>query len=68
MPPTNELRFSPQPKQCEFLATSADIAVYGGSAGSRKSWSLCYCPLRHIHKPGFYGVVFVRISPAYIPQ
>ena len=63
MPPTNELRFSPQPKQREFLATSADLAVYGGGAGSGKSWSLCYCPLRHIHKPGFYGVVFRGTSP-----
>ena len=27
------LSFNPQPKQREFLAASADIAVYGGAAG-----------------------------------
>jgi Terminase large subunit, T4likevirus-type, N-terminal len=56
-------RFSPQPKQREFLSTSADIAVYGGSAGSGKSFALVYDPIRHIKVPGFTGVIFRRTSP-----
>ena len=60
---TESLRFSPQPKQREFLGTSADIAVYGGAAGGGKSWALVYDPIRHIKVPGFTGIIFRRTSP-----
>jgi hypothetical protein len=61
---TRSLRFGPQPgPQSDFLSTSADIAIYGGAAGGGKSWALCYCPIRHVRKLGFAGVVFRRTSP-----
>ncbi len=46
-----------------FLATSADIAVYGGSAGGGKSWALLLDPIRHAANPDFGAVVFRRTSP-----
>jgi predicted phage terminase large subunit-like protein len=51
----------PQPgPQTAFLATSADIAIYGGSAGGGKTWALLLEDLRHIHNPGFGSVTFRR--------
>lgn len=50
--------------QSDFLASSADIVVYGGAAGSGKSYALLLEPLRHITTvPGFGGVIFRRTSP-----
>lgn len=43
-----------------FLTTSADIAVYGGSAGGGKSFALLLEPLRHWDNPKFGGVIFRR--------
>ena len=52
---------APQPgPQAAFLATSADIAIYGGAAGGGKSWALLAEPLRHVGNPGFGGVIFRR--------
>lgn len=56
-----EIRPQPGPQEA-FLATPADIAIYGGGAGSGKSWSLLVEPLRHIHRPGFGAVIFRRTS------
>ena len=53
----------PQPgPQAAFLATSADIAIYGGAAGGGKSWALLAEPLRHVANPGFGGVIFRRTT------
>ena len=50
----------PQPgPQTTFLASSADIAIYGGAAGGGKTWSLLMEPLRHVANPQF-GAVFFR--------
>ncbi len=50
----------PQPgPQTQFLATPADIAIYGGSAGGGKTWALLMEPLRHVTNPQF-GAVFFR--------
>lgn len=50
----------PQPgPQTQFLASAADIAIYGGSAGGGKTFGLLLEPLRHIHNPEF-GAVFFR--------
>jgi len=50
----------PQPgPQTTFLASPADIAIYGGAAGGGKTWALLMEPLRHIGNPEF-GAVFFR--------
>lgn len=49
--------------QEDFLATPADIALFGGAAGAGKSWALMLEPLRHIHNPRFGGVIFRRTFP-----
>jgi predicted phage terminase large subunit-like protein len=50
----------PQPgPQTAFLASKADIAIYGGSAGGGKTWALLMEPLRHANNPQF-GAVFFR--------
>lgn len=57
-----EIRPQPGP-QTEFLATSADVAIYGGAAGGGKTWALLLEPLRHVENPRFGGVIFRRTSP-----
>ena len=42
------------------MATPADIALYGGSAGGGKSFALLLEPLRHISNPDFGAVIFRR--------
>ena len=54
----------PQPGAQEaFLSTSADIALYGGSAGSGKTRALLMEPLRHINVKGFNATIFRRSYP-----
>lgn len=54
----------PQPgPQSRFLASPADICVYGGAAGGGKTWGLLLEPLRHVHNPGFSCVIFRRTYP-----
>lgn len=49
----------PQPgPQERFLATSADICIYGGSAGGGKSYGLLLTPLRYKNVPGFTCTIF----------
>ena len=44
-----------------FLSTPADIAIYGGAAGSGKSFAMLLEPLRHVTtNPGFGAVIFRR--------
>ena len=45
--------------QTAFLASKADIAIYGGAAGGGKTWALLMEPLRHkdVHD---FGCVFFR--------
>lgn len=45
--------------QERFLASPADIAIYGGAAGGGKTWALLMEPLRHTKNPHF-GAVFLR--------
>ena len=55
---------SPQPGQQEkFLASPADIVIYGGGAGGGKTVGLLLESLRHKNVPGFGGVIFRRTSP-----
>lgn len=54
----------PQPgPQTTFLASPADIAIYGGAAGGGKTWALLMEPLRHIENPQFGAVFFRRTTP-----
>lgn len=46
--------------QTQFLATEADIAIYGGAAGGGKSYGLLLEPSRHHDNPIFGGVIFRR--------
>ena len=48
--------------QTTFFSTPADIAIYGGAAGSGKSFALLLEPLRHKNNPLFGGVIFRRNS------
>jgi len=57
-----EIRPQPGP-QTDFLASPADIVVYGGSAGGGKSWGLLLDPLRHVStNAAFNAVIFRRNS------
>lgn len=50
----------PQPKQEDFLSTTADIAFFGGSAGGGKTYALLMEPLYHILQVDRFGAVFFR--------
>jgi hypothetical protein len=46
-----------------FLGSPADIAIYGGSAGSGKSFALLLDDLRSVHNPAYGSVIFRRLTP-----
>ena len=46
--------------QSAFLASPADIAIYGGAAGGGKTWALLMEPMRHVLRNGEFGAVFFR--------
>lgn len=57
------IKIEPQPgPQRAFLATPADIAIYGGAAGGGKSYGLLLDPLRHFKNSKFGGTIFRRTS------
>jgi predicted phage terminase large subunit-like protein len=53
---------APQPgPQTLFLASSADIVIYGGAMGGGKTYALLLECLRHVFSvPGFHAVIFRR--------
>lgn len=59
---TRELRPQSGPQE-KFLATSADVAVYGGAAGGGKTYALLLEASRHTQTPGFAAVIFRRTYP-----
>ncbi len=52
----------PQPTQEKFLSSSADIVIFGGSAGGGKTYAMLLEPLRHKDNPNFGAVIFRRES------
>lgn len=48
--------------QTDFLATEADIAIYGGAAGGGKTYGLLLDPLRHHDNKNFGGIIFRRTA------
>lgn len=57
------VRTRPQPgAQTDFLASAADIAIYGGAAGGGKSWALLLEAIRHSGNPEYGGVIFRRTT------
>jgi predicted phage terminase large subunit-like protein len=57
-------RIEAQPgPQRTFLATSADLAIYGGAAYGGKTFALLLEPLRHSKNPNFGAVIFRRTYP-----
>jgi glycyl-tRNA synthetase alpha subunit len=49
----------PQPgKQEEFIKSNADIVLYGGSAGSGKTFAILMDVLRYINRDGFNAIYF----------
>jgi len=59
MAETDDVRPQRGPQEM-FLTTPADIAIYGGSAGSGKSFAILMEPLRHILNVKGYGAVIFR--------
>lgn len=55
---TKVIRPQPGPQEA-FLASSADITIYGGAAGGGKTYALLMSPLRHKNVDG-YGCVIYR--------
>lgn len=49
--------------QERFLASSADIAIYGGAAGGGKSWALLLEALRNTGNAQFGATIFRRTRP-----
>lgn len=56
-----EIRPNPGPQE-DFLACSADVAIYGGQAGGGKTFALTVDPLRWVGDRDFGGVIFRRQS------
>ena len=55
------IRLAPQKgPQEQFLATSADVCIYGGAAGGGKTFGLLLEPLRHMGNKDFNSVIFRR--------
>ena len=59
--PSSDIRPQPGPQEA-FLASPADIVIYGGAAGGGKTFAILMEPLRHIGNPGFGAVIFRRES------
>lgn len=56
---TRVLKPQPGPQEM-FLASPADIVIYGGAAGGGKSYGLLLSPLRYKNVKGFGCVIFRR--------
>lgn len=55
--------WSPQPRQAEFMRRSEYEAFYGGAAGGGKSDALLAEALRQVHIPHYRGIIFRKTYP-----
>lgn len=63
-PKKQKINIGPQPgPQTKFLQSTADIGIYGGSAGAGKSMALLLEPVYHLNVRGFGCVAFRRTTP-----
>lgn len=61
---SRQVLIGPQPgPQTQFLASRADIVIYGGGAGGGKTYAELLEPLRHVSNPEFGCVIFRRTTP-----
>ena len=60
-----QIRPQPGPQE-RFLASSADIVIYGGSAGAGKSFAVLMEPLRHVQTVDGFAAVFFRRNTTQI--
>ena len=51
----------PQPAQVPFLASPADICIFGGAAGPGKTWALLADPFNYVGHPDFEAPIFRRL-------
>ena len=60
---------APQPgPQTQFLASSADVVLYGGQRGGGKTFAELLEPLRHIGNSHFNGLIMRRVTPSITNQ
>ena len=57
-----EIRPQEGPQE-QFLASPADIVIFGGAAGGGKSRGLLMESLRNIDNPNYNGVLFRKTYP-----
>lgn len=62
-----EVRTQPGPQET-FLATQADIAIYGGAAGGGKSFAMLMEPLRHVTRNREFAAVLFRRALADVKK
>ena len=62
MAETKQIKPQQGPQEA-FLASPADIAIYGGAAGGGKTWAILMEGLRHIANKDFGAVYFRRTMP-----
>ncbi len=65
MAETLEIRPQPGPQEA-FLASPADVVIYGGTAGGGKSFGLLMEPLRHVTTNHAFAAVFFRRNTTQI--
>jgi len=56
------LRANSRPQEL-FLASTADIVIFGGGAGGGKTYAILYDTLRYVEDPNYRAVIFRRTSP-----